>query len=371
MSTLQPWRFLCGFLLFLPCLPAAAEDASLASKLAKIEEFLHKKIPADGPGAAVLVVQDGKIIHQKGYGLADLEKKLPITSHTQFDLASVSKQFTAMAILILHDRGQLNIDDDIRKYLPELPEYDPKRPIRIRDLLCHTSGIKDYLFVWRGTDEEFSHLTNEDMLRLLTGQKLVFPTGTKWAYSNSNYLLLPIIVQRVTAKPFRQVLQEEIFRQLGMNHTVVFDSMYATVPERAKGYRKLKEGWKHVAKDAPICGDGNVFTCTEDMAKWDAALREGKLLKPDTLRLAWTPQKLDDGKETQYGFGWGIRCLNGKLIVGHGGGWTGTRTDITRWVDDKLTIVVLCNNEGASPNALAKEIADILLSQPVAPARAG
>jgi CubicO group peptidase (beta-lactamase class C family) len=340
----------------------AGTDTALSERLAKVEELLQKRLPADGPGAAVLIVHDGKVILQKGYGLADVEKKLPITPQSQFDLASVSKQFTAMAVLILHDRGQLNINDDVRKYLPELPEYDPKRPIRIRDLICHTSGIKDYLGFWAGTGRKFSELTCDDALRIVVTQKLAFPTGTKWAYSNSNYALLPVIVQRVTAKPFGQFAREEIFTPLGMKNTLVFDCMYCQVPQRAKGYRKLENGWKHVAQDSPICGDGNVFTSIEDLAKWDAALPEGKLLKPATFKQAWTPQKLDDGKETQYGFGWMVNREKGKLVAGHGGGWTGTRTNIMRWVDDKLTVVVLSNDEGCNPGVLTRQIARILLT---------
>ena len=351
-------------LLFLVPPLEAREDVSLEARLAKVDELLRQKFPTDAPGAAVLIVADGKIVLHKGYGLADVERKLPISPQTQFDLASVSKQFTALAVLILHERGQLSLDDDVRKYLPELPEYDAKRPIRIRDLVCHTSGIKDYLFVWKGTDAEFARLHNEDMLPLLARQKLVFPTGSKWAYSNSNYLLLPIIVQRVTAKPFRQFLQEEIFTPLAMTNTVLFDCMHCQVPHRAKGYSKTKDGWKHVAKDSPIMGDGNIFTCTEDLAKWDAAWRDGKLLKPETRKLAWTPGKLNDGKDHNYACGWMVSRKDGKLVVGHGGGWTGTRTEITRWVDDRITLVLLCNDEGRAPQALRQQIAKLLFPEP-------
>src|SRR5262249_55033017 len=160
----------------------------------------------------------------------------------------------------------------------ELPEFDPKRPIRVRDLLQHTSGLPDYLGIWKGTDEEFARLTNEDVLKLLAKQKLQFPTGSKHRYSNSNYALLPVIVGRVAGKPFARFGAERIFRPLAMRQSLVFDAMGIQVPERATGYKPAGGGkWVKSVRDGPTCGDGNLFTTAEDLVRWDAALTAGKL----------------------------------------------------------------------------------------------
>jgi CubicO group peptidase (beta-lactamase class C family) len=337
--------------------PAAAENPHLAERLKAVEALLQKRFPPDQPGAAVVLIADGKVALLKGYGLADLDTKRPISPQTAFDLASVSKQFTAMAVMILADRGKLAFDDDVRKYLPELPEFDAKRPIRVNDLLRHTSGLPDYLGIWKGSDEEFARLTNEDVLALLAKRKLLFPTGSKHEYSNSNYALLPVIVTRVAGKPFGKFVAEEIFRPLDMRHSLVFDAMGIQVPDRVTGYRPDGSGkWLKSVRDGPTCGDGNVFTTAEDLVRWDAALAASKLVKPETLRLAFTPGKTDDGKEFGYGLGWAVARRNGKLIVEHAGGWAGTSTFIHRAVDDKVTVIVLCNDQLARAGPVGNQI---------------
>lgn len=336
------------------------------------DELLQKRFPADKPGAAVLVIRDGKLVLEKGYGLADLETKSPITPQTQFDLASVAKQFTSMAVMVLANRGKLTFDDDVRKLLPELPEFDPKRPIRVSDLLRHTSGMPDYLGIWKGDDAAFAELTNEKVLALLAKEKPRFPTGTKFEYSNSNYALLAVVVARAAGKPFAAFLREAIFDPAGMNNTLVFDAMSVKVPARAVGYRRplFIGALEKSVRDGPVHGDGNVFTTIEELAKWDAALAGNKLVKPETLKLAFTPGKLDNGKEFPYGFGWAIRGGD-RPLVWHNGGWAGTRTFIGRRLDIRFTVAVLSNLESTNPEKVAADVAAVILEPKEPPKEKG
>lgn len=325
--------------------PVAAADALFA-----------KRFPCDKPGAAVVVIRDGRVALCKGYGLADMEKKIAVTPKTRFDLASVSKQFTAMAVLILAERGRLRLDDDVRKYVPGLPETDAKRPIRLEDLLRHTSGLPDYLNVWKGDDAAFAKLTNDDIAGVVAARKLDFPTGTKHRYSNTNYALLPVVVAKASGKPFAQFVKDEIFTPAGMTDSVVFDAMSVVVPDRAEGYATPLFGARAKSRrDGPVCGDGNVFTTVEDLAKWDAALRDNRLIKAELLQRAFTAGRTDDGKEFGYGYGWGVA----KDRVEHSGGWAGTATYIGRWLDPPLTIAVLCNDESADPRSAARDAAKL------------
>lgn len=322
-----------------------------------IDAIVEKHVEKGGPGAAVMVIKDGKVVHQKGYGMANVEHGVAITPKTVFELASVSKQFTAMGIMILHDRGTIGIDDDVRKILPELKEHDAKRPIRIRDLLCHTSGLVDYL----GLLEEFkgdpNKLKNEDVLKMLVDTKLEFATGTKWMYSNSNYCLLALIIERATKKTFRAFLTEEVFKPLGMESTTVFDDARALIKNRAYGYSKSRKGLSYAHTDYVMTGDGCVMTSLEDFVKWDAGLREGKLVKAETLKQAFTSGTLDDGKEHGYGFGWGVDTHLKRRRLAHAGGWAGASTYIGRYVDDGVTIVVLSNLESFPIEPTATKIA--------------
>jgi CubicO group peptidase (beta-lactamase class C family) len=328
----------------------------------RIDTLLAREFPADEPGAAVLVLRDGKVVLEKGYGLAHLDPNKPITRATNFDLASMSKQFTALAVMLLADRGKLTFDDDVRKYLPELAAPDGPRPVRIRDLLNHTSGLPDYVNFWETMFNDFSKLTNEGVVKLLKDRKPKPPPGTKFNYSNTNYALLPVIVNRVTHRRFGEFMRDEVFRPLGMGRTVVVDDLAVKVPDRATGYSKEDKKWDESAQDGPTCGDGNVFSNLRDLAKWDAAIGE-KIVKPATWRLALTPGKLDNGKETDYGFGWHIETRAGRRVVRHGGGWAGTRTGIVRWPDDHVTIVVLSNNERTKPEKVEEGIAEVVFGK--------
>lgn len=328
---------------------------------AQIDEAVAKSVKPDGPGMAVLVMQHGKVLHKKGYGLANLEHRVAVTTETVFDLASVSKQFTATAVMILADRGKLAFEDDVRKVLPELPEHDKARPIRIEDLLHHTSGLPDYLGLLDKMKGDPDRLKNGDVLKLVAAEKLQFPTGTKWAYSNSNYCLLALVVERLEKKTFGAFAREAIFEPLGMKGTVVFEDVSLVIPNRASGYERRRAGPRAAHSDLTNTGDGAVFTSADDWVKWELELRKPTLVKPETLGRAWTAGKLDGGKEHHYGFGWMVVRRDGKLVVDHAGGWVGFLTYCVRHVDDGLTVAVFSNSApGPDPSAVARAIVKLV-----------
>ena len=335
-------------------------------------------ITDDGPGVAVLVFQPGKINFRKGYGLADLKSEAPITTRTMFELASISKQFTATAILILHERGALSVDDDVRKYLPELPVYR-SGPIRIRDLLTHTSGLPDYMKFDDPPARHSTYWVNEDYVGEFARQKNDFPlgfaTGRKYEYSNSNYLLLGTIIARVSKKSYGTFLHDEIFAPAEMRHTFAYESPQA-VPEpppagclRAIGYQEGKGQQWRAGWGAPPArnerylsvGDGGIWSNLEDMAAWDAAQRSGTFLKPATRTFSLLPTKTRNGKQNDYGCGLELEFENGKLIgYGHDGSWDGFRTIYWRDLKADRTAVLLGNRNDFDPYDILESLDELI-----------
>lgn len=326
---------------------ARAEPAPLDKQIADIvTRYTETKLADRGPGAAVMVLRDGQPVFKQGFGLANLKTGDRITSSTLFDLASCSKQFTATAVMILADRGKLAVDDDVRKYLPELPEYNKDRPIGLTDLLRHTSGVKEYLDLIDVCKRDPDLPTNADVLReFVQRKKLAFPTGTRHKYTNTNYVLLAMVVERVGKKSFSRFMQEEVFDPVGMKDTLIFDDD-KLAPDRARGYTEDKAGKVRQAGGVNVVtGDGNVMSNLDDLARWEAALREHKLVKAETMKKAWTAGTLDDGTEFAYGFGWEVLRRNGRRALEHTGSWDGFSDYILRYPDDGLAVVVLCNVE--------------------------
>ncbi len=336
---------------------------------------------ADEPGLAILIQKPGKLVFTKGYGLANLESKQPITPRTQFELASVSKTFTATATLLLQDRGLLSITDDVRKYLPELPVYQPNAPIHIRDLLCHTSGLPEYFDFTKVPKHIEAYRNNVDFLPMFAKVQEDFPQeykpGEKHVYTNSNYLLLALIVERVSKKPFSQFLHDEIFAPVGMENTFVFQSP-ASVPaslapgyNRAIGYewKKHKEAWAPSWGAPPdrhekeiIVGDGDVWTNLEDMAKWDLAVRAEKILKPETWKLAITPATTRKGTTFNYGLGWMCYYDDPKTLFGYGheGSWSGFITSYYRYLTSDFTLVILSNRDDTDTDKLWEGVSKLM-----------
>lgn len=332
-------------------------------------------IRPDTPGVAILIVEPGKPIFMKGYGQARLRDKTPITPQTLFELASVSKTFTATATLVLHERGMLSIDDDVRKYLPELPTYNPKQPILIRDLLHHTSGLPDYLSFEGVPSRNQGFWVNEDypaeFARQRSEHPLDFPTGQKYDYNNTNYMLLGLIIARVSKKSYGTFMHNEIFAPAGMASTFVYESRKAATKDRAQlcaiGYEKKKKEWHESWGVPPYrmeehleVGDGAIWTNLEDMRHWDAALRDRKLIGQKTMQMAMEPSTTRDGETNSYGLGWEVYrndkgSMNG---FGHEGSWGGFRTSYYQYVAANRTTVILSNRGNFDPDAFWYELND-------------
>jgi CubicO group peptidase (beta-lactamase class C family) len=331
---------------------AASGDRALKAAVAKLVQ--DTGIRSSEPGIAVLAVTPGRVLLMEGYGLANIASKEVITPCTRFDLASVSKTFTSTAVLILQERGLLSIDDDVRKYLPELPQY-PNGPLRVRDLLHHISGLTDYLELDSIPKSNRLYWVNTDYLAALAKAKLDFPIGQKYEYNNTNYMLLALVLERVAKKPFGEVLRDEIFLPAGMKNTFVYSSP-ASIPENAAppcnnavGYENEKKRWVarwgfppgHRQEEHLEVGDGAIWSNLEDMASWDTALRSNKLLTPATMKLALTGSRRNDG----YGLGLQLyRDGKGPIYgFGHDGYWRGFNTMYYTYLTANNTVVLLSN----------------------------
>ena len=330
---------------------------------------------ANAPGAAVLVVRNGKPVFRRGYGVTDLRTKHSIDTKTNFRLASFTKQFTAMCIMLLARDGKLHYDDHLTDFFPEFPAYG--KSITVRNLLNHTSGLEDYgdLMMKQSGDtppEKVPQILDAGVLKLMeqrTSGK--FAPGTKWEYSNSGYAVLAMIVEKVSGKPFGQFLQERIFIPLKMKDTLAYENGKNEVANRAYGHTREKDAWLQTDQSptSAVLGDGGIYSSLDDLAKWDRALREHTLISEAEMRPALTPvqptsgpAKLEDGSSVSYGFGWFLDSYKGHNRMSHDGGTIGFRTTIQRFPDDKLTVIVLANRTDINPEELALKVADLYLS---------
>ena len=352
---------------------ACATVRSSAQQSAQIDAVFKPLAGANDPGLAVEVIHEGHVIFARGYGLAHLKARTPITPSTNFRLASVTKQFTAMSIMLLVHDGKLRYDDTLTKVLPGFPSYG--NSITIRDLLNHTSGIKHYEEIYEQQRANLSsgeaQLHDRDVLRMLEQQSSGdFPPGSRWEYSNSGYAMLAMIVERISGEPFERFLAHRIFAPAGMSHTVAYVRGENEVPNRAFGYRRSeKNAWEFAdqSSTSAVLGDGGIYSSLEDLAKWDKALEEHMLLSAKEMEPAITPVrvsggvKLPDGAPAEYGFGWFLNSYKGHRRMWHYGDTSGFHTTIQRFPDDHLTIVVLANRTDLDPAKLALQVANLYL----------
>lgn len=341
----------------------------------QIDSIFHPLVAVDSPGFAVAVIHDEKVVFSRGYGLADLNSKQAITATTDFRLASVTKQFTAMAIMLLVHDGKLRYDDTVTRIFPEFPPYGSQ--IAVRNLLNHTSGLKHYESIYEQQTaklppDKIPQLHDADVLRILEQQNSTeFPPGSRWEYSNSGYAVLAMIVERISGQPLSDFLQHRIFGPLGMKRTIAYVRGENEVPNRAFGYRKSEDGngWQFADQSptSAVLGDGGIYTSIEELAKWDKALAEHTLLSEREMRAAITPVqveggvKLSDGTPSEYGFGWFLDPYKGHRRMWHDGDTSGFHTSIQRLMDDKLTVIVLANRTDIDPRELALEVVDLYL----------
>jgi len=335
----------------------------------KVDEFVKSQLDTQKiPGLSIAVVRNGEIIKAKGYGLSNVELNVAANPETIYQSGSVGKQFTATAIMMLVEEGKISLDEKIGKYLGDVPEAWSR--ITVRNLLTHTAGTTDY-----PKDFDFRRDYPEDeFLKRAEAVPVAFAPGEKWSYSNLGYVTLGILIGKVTGKFYGDFLQERIFKPLGMNTARIINEA-DIIPNRAAGYRIVKGELKNqewVSPSMNTTADGSLYLTVLDMAKWDAALYTEKLLKRSSFDQMWTPVKLNDGMSRPYGFGWAFGNVGGHKLIEHGGAWQGFTTHIARYVDDKLTIIVMTNRAGANPGKIAHGIAGIYIPEvaPVEPKEA-
>jgi CubicO group peptidase (beta-lactamase class C family) len=347
---------------------------------AQLDAIFAPLAGAKSPGLAVLVRKDGRTVFERGYGVRDLRSLRKIDAVTDFRLASFTKQFTAMAVMLLVRDGKLRYDQALTDIFPGFPPY--ARAITIRHLLNHTSGLPDYEDAMDGHQWTPEHqIQDEDVLALLQHQaKPQFAAGTSWAYSNSAYVLLGLIVAKVSGEPFGQFLEERIFKPLHMSDTLAFRNGRNTVPNRAYGHSakagEFLEGDQ--SSTSATLGDGGVYSNLADLARWDTALQNHTLLGKEEMNAALTPVKLaggeqpkwpstpggdnlNPGKPVAYGFGWFLDPYRGRARMWHTGSTRGFHTVIERFPDEKLTVILLCNRTDLDAAALALQAADVVL----------
>jgi CubicO group peptidase (beta-lactamase class C family) len=354
-----------SFLLLSFTLTAVASAADIDAIFAPLAN-------AKTPGAAVLVRQNGHTIYQRCYGIRDLRTLSRIDAQTDFRLASFTKQFSAMAIMLLVHDGKLRYDQRLTDIFPDFPAYG--QAITVRHLLTHTSGLPDYEDLMQPGPWTAAHqIQDDEVLGLLKRQTAgKFAPGANWAYSNSGYVVLGLIVAKVSGQPFGRFLADRIFRSLHMTHTLVYVNGTNTVPNRAYGH--TKEGDHFIETDqsstSATLGDGGIYSNLEDLAQWDRALESHALLSDAEMRPALSPVTLNNGSQPRwpmtpdddnlhpgqpvaYGFGWFLDPIEGRPRMWHTGSTMGFRTVIERFTRDKLTIVVLCNRTDLDPEKLA------------------
>jgi CubicO group peptidase (beta-lactamase class C family) len=301
---------------------------------------------------SVLVARDGQVIYSKGYGSADLEWDVPNTPTTKFRLGSVTKQFTAASILLLEERGKLSVSDPVKKYVPDAPAAWDK--ITIFHLLTHTSGIPNFTNFPDYRKLEPFAATSEQLVARFRDKPLDFEPGEKWQYSNSGYVLLGHLIEKITGDSYEKFVRENLFAPLGMKDSG-YDSNSAVIPHRASGYVVGKDGFENagfIHMSIPH-GAGALYSTTEDLLKWEQGLFGGKLLKAASLQKMTTPFK------SNYAFGLQVETVGGRKVMEHGGGIEGFNTELAYYPEDKLTVVVLGNVTGGAPGDIARKLASV------------
>src|SRR6266849_6601998 len=338
-------------------------------KMGAVDEVFADLTKAGSPGCALGVYRDGKILYSKGYGLANLDENVAITPQSVFDIGSTSKQFTAASILLLEKQGKLSVNDDIRKYIPELPDYGQK--ITILQLLNHTSGLRDYLTLMELAGVPIDSVTTDtDALALITRQKaLNFAAGSEWLYSNTGFFLLSTIVQRVSSKTLREFAAENIFAPLEMTHTQFRNSHAALIANRALAYDEQENhaGYTLNVSYFEQTGDGAVHTSVEDLLKWDENFYSPRVGGKEFLSELPERGKLNSGKVLDYAKGLFLQDYRGLHSVSHGGAWGGYRAELLRFPEQHFSVACLCNVGNAHPTKRAHEVADVYLGSLMKP----
>ena len=338
--------------------PAATRSAAPAHRpqaapdVARMEQVIQSFVAKKQFMGTVLVARGDDVLLDKGYGYADLEWKVPNVPAAKFRLGSITKQFTAACMMLLEQRGQLSVHDAVKKYMPDAPAAWDK--VTIFNLLTHTSGIPDFTSLPDYRKIERFPQTPEQIIALFRDKPLDFPPGTKWAYSNSNYIVLGYLLEKISGEPYAKFVQENIFGPLGMKDSG-YDSNAAIIPDRASGYTPGPDGLRnagYINMTVPFAA-GGLYSTTDDLLRWEQGLFGGKVLSAASLKEMTTPFRHD------YAFGLGVRTVNGRQLIQHGGGIEGFNTELDYYPADQLTVVVLSNVNGVAPGEIATYLATL------------
>ena len=350
-----------AFALLLLVSTTFATAQPLDSLTVRVDALFEAWNKPGSPGAALAVVREGEAIYKRGYGMANLDYDIPITSATVFDIASVSKQFCAFAIAMLAEQGKLSLDDDVRRHLPELPDFG--KTITLRHLVHHTSGLRDWpgtlaMGGWRMEDV----ISFEQILTMARHQKtLNFEPGAEYSYSNTGYNLLAEVVARVTGQSFRAWTDAHLFKPLGMIHTHFHDDHEEVVKNRAYAYSPSGDGFRRVGNGLTALGSSSLFTSVDDLVKWVQNFRNKRVGGEAAATQVHQQGVLNDGETISYAFGQNIRTYRGLKIVTHSGSWAGFRTVLTRFPEQDFALIILSNVGNFNPSAKARQVAEIYL----------
>lgn len=364
-------RTLLAALVLLP-VPAAAQagagpPGAGGVPAARIDSVFLDLDRTSSPGCAAGVVRDGALVFAEGYGSANLDHEIPIAPETVFYMASVSKQFTAGAVLRAARQGHLSLDDDIRTWVPELPDHG--HVVTVRHLVHHTSGIRDYLTL-QSVAGSFGGVSDEDVIALLARQKaLNFAPGERYLYSNSGYFLMAEIVERATGLSLREYAEREFFRPLGMRDSHFHDDADHVVRNRATAYEPDGDGYRmnHAWNFAQV-GSGGLYSNVVDMARWDAAFEADEVGDAGFREAMLEPGALNSGEALDYAFGLSVVEHRGLRTISHGGSLSGFRSHMLRFPDERLSVIVLCNVSDARPGRRAERVAELILGDRLGPA---
>lgn len=333
----------------------------------KMQRTINSYVGDGTPGISLLVGAKGKIVYNEGFGMANIKEKRPVDSNTRFIIASVTKQFTTTAIMILKERGSLHYDESIGNFFPDFPDY--KDQVTVRHLMTHTSGIKEYMGDdFFNKEENIENGLNQDAIlnRIKGFEVLEFEPGTAYSYCNSAYVMLGAIVEKVSKQPFAQFLHENIFKPLGMERTLVAVSPDQKLDKLAAGYKKDSEDiFIQTPLDMATIGwaDGNMVSTVEDLFLWHNSLYTEKILQKKTLKEAFTPYTLKNGQQTKYGFGWFIDDREGRKEIWHSGGTLGYISRFSRFPEEDIAIIMLTNYMGIERDKVFDEIVEVVFSK--------
>lgn len=348
---------------------AAAQWAGNTELTSKVDELFVEWDRTDSPGCALGVVKDGRFIYRRGYGMANLELRVALSSESVFYIGSTSKQFVAASIMLAAEQGRLSPDDDIRKYVPEIPDYG--KHITIRHLLHHTSGLRDYLTLWALARENIEDIhTADDALQMITRQKaLNFEPGDEYLYSNSGYFLLSVVLERATGQSLRDFADENIFQPLGMSHTHFHDDYTHIVKNRALGHLERSDGSIALnMSNFSQVGSGGLYTSVDDLLFWDRNFYDNSLGEGGLIDAMLVRGILNSGDTLSYAAALQIGEYRGLRTVAHGGALGGYRAQLLRFPEQRFSVACLCNLAPMNPTALAYRVADLYLAEQLQPA---